>query len=441
MQREPVPITWFVGLGSGTDASQVEVEQALVDAFNASHPNILLSLEVVPYDLAHEELTNRMAAGAAPDIVGPVGVYGSNDFRGQWLDLTSQIQSSDFDLSGYEPHLVELYHTEEGQIAIPFAVYPAATYYNPALFDEAGLMYPPVGVGEPYVLDGRKLEWSWETLGEVARILTIDINGSNATSPDFDRYAVYQYGYSPVWENHPSYIGSFWGSGSTYLGETGPSVAAIPEAWRAAWQWYYDGMWGDKPFIPSGETAWSPDFGSGNTFASGRIAMSVNMLWYLCCLSDLTQAGWTFDLAALPSYEGEVHGRVDVDTFHIWKGTPHPAEAFEVLSYLVGPEGVESLIVGIDGPPVFAGLSARPEYHSAYIDSQAARYPDVTAWEVFLTGLAFPDIPHAEAYTPNFDEAWARIQVFGDLIANAPDLDLQAEIALLESDLTTIFNR
>ena len=42
---------------------------------------------------------------------------------------------------------------------------------------------------------------------------------------------------------------------------------------------------------------------------------------------------------------------------------------------------------------------------------------------------------------PNINEAWARIQTFGDLLSNTKGVDLAAQEATLESDLTTIFNK
>jgi hypothetical protein len=71
-------------------------------------------------------------------------------------------------------------------------------------------------------------------------------------------------------------------------------------------------------------------------------------------------------------------------------------------------------------------------------------YPFVTAesWDVFVQGLAYPDTPSAEQYMPNWNEAFARIQTFGDLLNNtAPDgLDFDAEYAKLQEDLEVIFN-
>ncbi|HYN88485.1 MAG TPA: extracellular solute-binding protein, partial [Ardenticatenaceae bacterium] len=77
-----VQVRWFVGLGTGTDPAQIEVENQVVEAFNASHPDIQLVLEVVDYDAARDTLSTQIASGNPPDIVGPVGVNGAEAFHG-----------------------------------------------------------------------------------------------------------------------------------------------------------------------------------------------------------------------------------------------------------------------------------------------------------------------------------------------------------------------
>ena len=442
-EGEKVQIRWFVGLGTGTDPEQVTIEEALVEAFNASHDNIELVLEVIPYESSYDTLATEIASGEGPDIIGPVGWGGSNAFYGQWLDLTPLVESTNYDLGQFDPALVEMYQTEEGLVGLPFAVFPAAVFYNTTLFDEAGLNYLPAEYGEKYTMpDGTEVEWDWDALTEVARILTVDINGNDATSPDFDATQVVQYGYHPIWSGHPNYLGAFYGAAALYEGEAGNYTAVIPDHWKVAWDWWYNGIWGDQPFIPNGAVAESPEYGSSNTFASGKIGMGITNLWYTCCLDEFADAGYEFQFGILPSYNGEVHGRVDADTFRIWKGTQHPEEAFEVLTYLIGPEGVEPLIVG-DGetPGAYGAFPALPEYQQAFIDSKSAQYPFVTTWDTIIAGNAYPDVPSAEGYMPNWNEAWDRIGTFGDLMNNTEDLDLEAEIQTLQDDLTTIFNK
>lgn len=425
---DKVPIRWFVGLGAGTEPGQIDVQNQVVADFNASHPDIELTIEIVPYDSARDVLATQIASGAGPDVIGPVGWSGSNAFYGQWLDMTDVIASSGYDTTQFSDVLVSFYQTEEGQVGLPFAVFPAAVFYQKPMFDEIGLNYPPASYGEPYVWpDGTEEEWSWETLTKVARMLTVDVNGNDATSPDFDADQIIQYGYVNQWQDLP-HIAAFFEANSL---ATADGTAQVPPAWEEAWRWFFDGIWGDQPFIPNAAVVESPDFGAGNPFGGGKIAMTASQLWYTCCVGD---AGDGWDLAALPSYNGEVHGRVDADTFRIWKGTAHPEETFEVVSYLIGEASADLLTI-------YAGMPAREGEQDAFFAGLAGQYPFVENWEVMKAGLDYPDIPSAEGYMPNWNEAWDRVGTFGGLLANEPTTDFDTELEKLVTDLQVIFDK
>jgi multiple sugar transport system substrate-binding protein len=433
-----VCIRWFVGLGTGTDAPQIETQEEVVADFNASQDRIQLILEIVPYNSARDVLSTQIASGNGPDIVGPVGWGGSNDFYGQWLDITPQIEASGFDTSIFDPALIKFYQTEEGQVGLPFAVFPGAMYFVPALFDEAGLNYPPQVYGEKYVMpDGTERDWNWETITEIARILTVDVNGNDATMPEFDPTQIVQVGYNPQWQSIQS-IGTFYGGAEKiYSGDAkGSYEATIPDSWKEAFQWYYDGMWGEQPFIANGPLAGSPEFLAGNVFNSGKAAMGLTQTWYTCCLGEFRDAGNEFQLGIQPiGANGEVSGRVDADTFRIWKGTKNPNEAFEVLAYLI-TTGADKLL------PVYGAMPAVPEKTQAFFDQKSKDYPFVTqeSWDVFLQGLAYPDTPSSEQYHPNSIKANQRYATFLDLMNNTPDLDFETEFQKLVDDLNSIYN-
>ena len=113
-------------------------------------------------------------------------------------------------------------------MGLPFAVFPSAMFYNKALFDEAGLNYPPGAYGEKYVMpDGSEVDWSWDTVAEVAKLLTVDVNGKNATEADFDKTQIVQYGFTWQFENHPSYWGSFWDGGSMLADEVALDASLV----------------------------------------------------------------------------------------------------------------------------------------------------------------------------------------------------------------------
>ena len=436
-----VQIRWFVGLGTGTDPEQIAVQEEVVADFNAANPGIELVLEIVPFDSARDTLATQIASGAGPDIIGPVGWGGSNAFDGQFLDLAPLIDSSGFDTSIFSSALVDSYVTVDGQVGLPFAVFPSAVFYNPAMFDEVGLAYPPQGYDDnSYVLDGETVDWDWDTLTEVARRMTLDVNGFNSLEEGFDATNIVQVGYQPQWQTHLAYMGSFYaGAEWMWAGEEGSYESTLSDDWKAAMEWLYDGMYGPNPFTANGALAGSPEFGASNVFNAGKTAMGITPIWYTCCLGEFAEAGNEFQAGNLPrGADGEFHGRVDADTFRIWQGTAHPEEAFTVLAYLL-TDGADKLL------PAYGAMPAVPEKTEAFFAVKSADYPFVTAesWAVFQAGLAYADAPSAEQPQPNWSEAWERQASFYDLITNtAPeDLDFDAEWDALIADLNVIYNK
>ena len=137
-------VKWYVGLGTGGDPKQIDVQRRVVDQFNKSQDKTYLALQIVDNKVASTTLATQIAAGNVPDVVGPVGTVGRATFDGNYLDLTDLIQSNGVDLSQYDPAVVKAYNVPgQGQIGIPFAVFPSYIYFNKDLFDEAGLPYPP----------------------------------------------------------------------------------------------------------------------------------------------------------------------------------------------------------------------------------------------------------------------------------------------------------
>jgi multiple sugar transport system substrate-binding protein len=175
----------------------------------------------------------------------------------------------------------------------------------------------------------------------------------------------------------------------------------------------------------------SPDFGAGNPFNSGKVAMALTQQWYTCCLHD---AGENWDLATIPMYDGKVNGRVDADTFRILKDTKHADEAFEVLSYFVGPASLDLLAT-------YGGVPARSEDQQAFYDAKAVEFPWVQNWDTIKAGLAYPDIPSAEGYRPNWLKYFDRQREFMYLYRSEADLDMDAAIAEFESDASAIFQQ
>ena len=130
-----VQVRWFVGLGAGSDEGTFEPQNAFVDKFNASQNEIELVIEIVDADSAADTLATQIAAGNAPDLVGPVGIKGRDGFKGAWLDLQPYIDANNYDVSDFDPAMVKFDQVkEEGQLCIPFGIFPSFVSYNQDLF-------------------------------------------------------------------------------------------------------------------------------------------------------------------------------------------------------------------------------------------------------------------------------------------------------------------
>lgn len=422
-------IRWFIGLGTGSGEDQIAAQETMIAEFNASQETIELVAEFVPNASSRDTLATQIASGNGPDIIGPVGWGGSNAFAGQYMDLGPFIAADGYDLTQFNESLVTMYQTEDGlQAGLPFAVFPAAVFYQKELFDEAGLAYPPANYGDKYVMpDGSEVDWNFETLTNIARILTVDGNGADASQDGFDASQIVQYGFTFQWQTHPNYLGAYLGGAANLV--DADNKVTIPESWIAGWTWWHDGMHGDKPFIPNGPIIQSPEFGAGNAFASGKIAMAVSPSWYTCCIAD---AGETWDLAVMPTdAAGNVNSRIDADTFRILKDSKHPQEAWEVLKFLIGDGSLDLLTV-------YGGMPARTADFESWLATKQTQFPWVTNWAAISAGLSYPDVPSAEAYVPNWSQVWDRTLALESLLLNEKTLDLNAEAAKLQTDLQTI---
>lgn len=424
--QDKVTITWFVGLGTGTNEQQIEVQNQVVADFNASQDAIELVINIAGSNqTAPDVLSTLIASGQAPDIVGPVGFAGSNQFAGQWLDITSLVEETGYDLAQFPENLVNAYRDGDQLLGLPFAIFPGVLYYNADLFDEAGLNYPPTEPGVPYVMpDGTEVPWDYNTVAEIGKILTVDANGNDATMAEFDPTNIVQYGFIHQWDTIRSDFHTF---GANYVVDEDGKVQ-IWDNWRAEAQWLWDSIW--TWHITPTDGVIGSELLNSNAFNSGRVAMARSMLWYTCCLGDL-EANW--DLAVQPAYEGTVYAPIDMDNFRIHKDSQHPAEAFTVLQYLLSDAALDLLTV-------YGGYPALPELQEAAIQAKAEAYPSVQNWDVVNTSIALAPNPHHEAWYPNFNKGQNRFQDFRTLLASdtGGEIDLAAELDKLQSDLQAI---
>ncbi len=435
LPQNKVIVTWFVGLGTGGRAEQLDAQKKVVEEFNASQDKITLVLQTSDnVDDAVATLTPRLASDQAPDIAGPVGLNGFNTLGDQWMDLTPLIEKNNTDLSKFDPLLLDAFKTPNGSYsALPFAVYPSVIYFNETLFDQAGLKYPPMKFDDKYTMpDGSQVNWNYETISQIAKRLTLDKNGNDARSDKFDSRNIVQYGLNFQWARMRLILTDIQPS-EFYNAAT--NTIKISDEWKTATQWIWNGLWKDH-FLSSTTAETSTAF-QPTAFASGHIAMAITPLWYTCCMMD-TVGKLQWNIGVVPqSLDGKYHVATDTDGFRIFKGTKHPDEAFTVLQYLVN-QAVPEL------SPVYGNFPALSSEQQNWINTQNEIYTHGVNWQVAIDSLKYanPGELNHESSLPSFVQVQDRFIAFQDLLFGdtGKDIDINKELNILQSDLQNIVN-
>jgi len=426
-----VVVRWFVGLGAGGQPQQLQAESEFVNAFNLSQKDVYIALEIYNNNVAANILKTQIAAGNAPDIIGPVGVEGLNLFRDQLLDLEPLIAKTNYSVAGVDPKLVEFFKLGENNatVGVPFATYPSFLYFNKDLFDEAGVPYPPTKVGDMY--EGKP--WDMDAVRTLAMKLTVDSSGNDATSAAFDPSNVVQWGFDMQYaDNSPLAETSLFGA-SSFVAADG-KTAQIPEQVSTGEKWYNDGVWKDH-FIPSANQINSDLLDKGNEFESGNLAMNESHSWFTCCIYPAAPAApkiKNFGFAIAPAYNGTITAKLHADTFSLLKSTKVPDAAFKAMTALVASGELLTL---------YGAFPADPSKQAAFFEATNKNFPGVTLdWSVPQAMLSYPDIPNHQSFMPNYAKVKPALQAFQNKYRTTEGLDIDAELATLKTTLQGIFD-
>lgn len=415
----PVKITVFVGFGTGTDPSQIELHNQLAQEFNASHPDIQVEFVTVAYDDHDAKFSTMLAGDLPPDLVMPIGVMGIATYYDEWLDITPYVERDNYDMSDFYGPTVQLQTYSDKMIGLPVGVYPSVTYYNEDLFDQAGLDYPPHQWGDP--------AWTYDRLVADAQRLTLDENGNDVTSPDFDPDKIAQWGWSG-WEWSPWRIvpGKFGGNPLGMSADLRQAEMNTPE-WQASMRFLHDTIW-TWHIRPTGEVVES-QFTDIDPLQSGTVAMWEVFSWMAYNYSTWTEA-FNWDVAAIPAGpNGRIVAEANADAFAIPRHSKHPDEAWEVAKWLMQPEVLSRLAAS------YGCIPARKSLADGWLDGMKAEYPQVD-WQVFIDSIDYMDAqPNNEGWVPAYKKTWDAMENSMSLIVTGANTDVPAVLDALDAEV------
>jgi len=378
----PVKIQIFVGIGTGDAPDQVALHKTLQDEFNASHKDIQIEFLTTLNAEARTKFSTMLASGSAPDLVMPIGIEGVANFQDEWLDISQMVKDDNYDMSDFNAAPV----VGEAFYGLPIGIYPSVLFYNVDMYDKAGVEYPP----HKFETEG----WTYDALVQKAQLLTLDGNGNNATSPDFDPGNIVQFGWDG-WD---------WFGASDIIMKFGGNLKGLSTDFKKAelttkpvmdaYQFEYDTVW--KYYVrPNGEQV-------GALFADDPFSPNIVANWEIQSWIEYAYPTWNesfiWDVAAVPSQDGKVVAQADFDIFTITKSSKHPKEAWEVAKWLLEPEQMKRLA------PSYGCIPSRKSLAATWLDEKKEEYPNVD-WQVFIDSMKYADFPiNHEGWTPEFNK-------------------------------------
>jgi multiple sugar transport system substrate-binding protein len=241
-------VTFRLTTWAGEDEA-AELQSIVLDEINSSQSEFEIIHEPAPADY-YTKLQTSLAGGAGADFMWLsqeyVAGYAS---RGALLDLTDLLGTVDSpaaDLASYFEDVTKVAQYQDRVYGLPWISQPVVLYYNPELFEAAGVDPPDDS-------------WDWDTFSETATELTTDTDGDGTP----DQYGFTANGWPPIHQ-------FIWQAGGEVITpDLASSPIDTPEAIMAAEQ-YASLIWNPE-CCPSEETITEQGF--NDMFKAGTVAM------------------------------------------------------------------------------------------------------------------------------------------------------------------------
>lgn len=420
-----IKVDIFVGLGTGTAPDQIPPQEALAERFNSTHDNIQIEFVIVPNDESVQRLLAQIAGGNPPGLVGPGGVDVAASFSGMLADVQPFIDAEQFDTSDFYGAAVDLYQFEDKTVGLPLGMFPSFIFYNKDHFDAAGLDYPTT--------DYSDTSWNLDALRETAMLLTLDANGNNATSPDFDPGNIVQYGLDDSWTDFRGFMTRFDPPGAGRPTSEDMRTALVnSDEYKYGLNWLNNAIWVDHFMADSaGQEAFYAV--GGDPFGGGLTSMFYSHTWFMP--EGLIDLPFDYDFAASPySQKGTRIARIHADTFYMLADYPHKEAAWEVMKWLTSEENIVEVCL------IYGCLPARKSVEDEYTAQMQARYGDHN-YDVIFEAIDYLDDPHHESWMPNVDRANDLLgsEIY-DLVFTSQIPDTDALLESVNSQLQAIFD-
>ncbi len=297
--------------GWGADPTEQKLLKQVLKDFEAQHPGIRVKYEVIA-DHYMDVIKTRLIGEAAPDV------FYLDAFEAPFLMSQNVLEPLDvyinpeFDLGDFEETILNSFKYNNHIYGLPKDYSTLALFYNKQAFVCASLTNPPT---------------TWDELRTYSKQLTVDQNQDNK----IDQYG---YGIIPELARQAYKIKAFGGQlvdASGYA--TFASEAGIKGLELVVDQYQKDHTAAQKSDVGTNS--------GSEMFGQGKVAMVIEGNWAITYLKK-TFPQLDFATAELPSINDKKGTMLFTVAYVMNKQTPHKTEAWELISYLTGKEGMEN---------------------------------------------------------------------------------------------------
>ncbi len=347
---QPVTITFWHGYNA--DVETPFLENTLIPAFEASHPNIKVEAVNIPYDQFHQKLITAMAGGTAPDLAR-MDIIWVPEFAdmGALANLGEVMPDFNTFKDAVFPGPLSTNFYNGNYYGLPLDTNTRVLVYSKAVFKAAGIANPPATIDE-FNADCAKIK---------------------ALGSDVYCYAdggTYGWAVDPwIWSFGGDMTSPDYSKATGYL--NGPDTVA-------AYQFLKDGV--DKGYIHPGIMGGGVDTNGG--LATGKIAMDLDGPWFPPSFKQQFP-DVEYGLALMPAGKGGSVSVVGGEDIVMFQQSKNKEAAAEFMRFMLS----------LDTQMKFASVGQMPVLTAATNAENLAKLPD-------YFGIFLEQLKTAKARTP-----------------------------------------
>ncbi|GIM28776.1 sugar ABC transporter substrate-binding protein [Clostridium polyendosporum] len=348
ISSRPVTITYAVW-----DKNQESAMRAIIDAFEKKNPNIIVKVEVTPWDQYWTKLEAAATIESLPDVFWMHTSYFTKYADGGMLmDLTDKAKdSNDLKWSNFPEPLVDLYAANEKNYGIPKDYDTIALWYNKTMFDKANLSYPDD-------------TWDWNKLLQVAKKLTDTSKGV--------------YGFAAPADAQQGYYNFAYQNGGNIISPDKKKSGYDLKATKEAIQWELDLSQKEK-VSPTHQQFTDANF--VQMFESGKVAMGLFGSWMVSEFKSNDYIKNNCDVAVIP------HGKTRATIYNglgnvAAAKTKYPEQVWKFMEFLGTEEA--NTIQALNGAAIPAFKGTEQPWIEFTKEFNLKVYPEMMSYGVIM---------------------------------------------------------